>query len=68
MKIYDMHLSEVDQSVALEWLEWGVWCEFETTEQERPTHSHFITEYAGVAMWYDYAGDYYFFEDLTEEG
>lgn len=67
MKIFNVSIDNIEEPEALEWLRGFVWCECETTEQERPTHSRYITEYEGVAMYYDYGADYYFFEDVAEE-
>ena len=43
------------------------WSEDEATEKDKPEHSTHIDSVNGVGIYYDYAADYYFFEDQTEE-
>lgn len=38
-----------------------VWCEMETTHQNKPTHSRFMFSQDGIGVWYDYGADYHFF-------
>ena len=42
-----------------------VWCEMESTYQDKPTHSRFLFALDGIGVWYDYGADYHFF---THEG
>ena len=42
----------------------AILCESEVTEQPKPTHSRPEGDpINGVQIWYDYAADYYFFEE-----
>jgi hypothetical protein len=67
MKTYDLIINNVEEPEAMEYLRGFVWCECEVVEQPRPTYSRYVDEYQGVALWYDYGADYYFFEDVTDE-
>ena len=42
-----------------------VWCEMESTYQNKPTHSRFLFALDGIGVWYDDGADYHFF---THEG
>ena len=42
-----------------------VWCEIESTYQDKPTYSRFLFALDGIGVWYDYGADYHFF---THEG
>ena len=50
---------------AIEYLHVVVWCECGVTTQSIG-HYQFVESYEGVSLYYNYAGDYYFFVDDTE--
>jgi hypothetical protein len=68
MKLFDLILDNVEEPEALDWLHgFDCWLEVPASEQDRPKYSRYIAEHFGVAMYYDYGADYYFFEDLIDE-
>jgi len=66
MQLFDLILEgwqAESESAAIEWARGFDWCDCETSESVRPTHSRHIESVGGVGLWYDYGADYYFFED-----
>lgn len=48
---------------AIEYAKGMVWAETETNEQDKPRHSKLIAQLDEVNVHYDFAADYYFFEE-----
>jgi len=63
MLVYDAILQEnYTEQEAIEWAQGYDFSESEATDQ-RIAHSRYIETVNGVEVFYDYAGDYYFFVD-----
>ena len=68
MKLFDAILQQGEtEQEAVAYASGMCWGEVEVTEQRRPRHSRYVTGVNGVGVWYDYAADYYFFEDEESE-
>ena len=68
MKLYDCTYpsNQNGHNDAIEYLRGMVWCEVETTEQDKPGHSDYIESFEGVDLYYCYGADYYFFADDSQ--
>lgn len=67
MKIFNIAGDFESEQDALEWGRGFVFSECESTDQDKPSHSRYVCEVQpNVALHYDFAGDYYFFEDLEQ--
>lgn len=44
---------------------WVCWSEMSLSEKEKPKHCRLIGEFYGIAVWYDFGADYFFFQELT---
>lgn len=68
MKSFNIAGDFESESDCLEWANGFVFAECETTEIERPSHSRYVTTVQGdVEVYYDFAGDYYFFVEKEDE-
>jgi len=67
MLIYDLILTGDDatEDNAIHFAMDFVWSESECREEPMPRHSHHIYTTNGIAIYYDYAADYYWFADAT---
>ena len=66
MMVYDAILQgdEATEATALDYARGMVWDEVEVSEQEIK-YSQFIDTVNGIAVYYDYGADYYFFADAA---
>ena len=65
MKIYDCTYNGNNHQEAIAYALGMDWSEVETVEVVKPyRYSGLITKLEGVAVWYDYGADYYYFEEL----
>ena len=65
MKIYDCTHQGNSHQEAIAYALGMDWSEVETVEIAKPyRHSELVEEVNGVGVWYDYAEDYYYFQEL----
>lgn len=66
MKLFDFTVNNTEEINLYDLLNYTIWSEIETSEVKRPFHSKKIniSDDETVALWYDFGGDYYFFEEL----
>ncbi len=55
---------ETTEEQAIEYAAGADWSGVDTTEQEKPAHSTFISCLNGVDVYYCYGADHYFFTEI----
>ncbi|UGC97257.1 UNVERIFIED: hypothetical protein OPA17_102 [Vibrio phage OPA17] len=64
--LFDVTLDESSDQAAIEWARGFVFAEVETQDRPLPRHSKKVAIVDGVIVHYDFAADYYFFEECSE--
>ena len=63
MRAFDYILEDSNDDDAMECARGMVWDEMETQDAPTSVYRRYIGSDNGVGVWYDYAADYYWFED-----